>query len=133
MQTPTVTKDGIVEALSATVRPDIRPPGTGTCTCPPGTLYAACTCAWGVAIDRLLQLGYSRGADPVTLARELPDLGAYVQGVASAARKHAITTLARDWTASAAKFARMLGIGYPALQSAAPAAVRMILERRGTR
>lgn len=133
MSAPTVAKEGIMEPLSATVRPDIRPPGTGACTCPPGTLYAGCTCSWGVAINRLLQLGYSRGADPVTLARELPNLGSYVQEVAAAARKNAITTLARDWTASAAKFARMLGIGYPALQSAAPAAVRMILERRGTR
>lgn len=128
----TVTKEGIVEPLSATVRPDLRPPGTGACTCPPGTLYAGCTCSWGLVIDRMLQLGYSRRADAVTLARELPNLGACAQDVTAAARRDAITTLARTWTMSAGALAKLLGVSYAALKAASPVAVRMILERRGT-
>lgn len=131
--TATVRKEGIVEPLSATLRPELRPPGVGACTCPPGTLYAGCTCSWGAAIDRMLMLGYGRGADPVTLARELPNLGAYAQQVTAAARAAAIVTLARTWTMSAGQLAKLIGVSYSALKSAAPSAVRMILERRGTR
>lgn len=129
----TTRKEGIVEPLSATLRPELRPPGVGACTCPPGTLYAGCTCSWGVVMDRMLQLGYGRGADPVTLARELPNLGALAQQVTAKSRERAITTLARDWTMSAGALARLVGVTYGALKSAAPSAVRMILERRGTR
>lgn len=132
MSTPTVEKDGIVEALSAALRPDRRPPGMGACTCPPGTLYAGCECSWGVMIDRMLQLGYSRGADPVTIAREAPDLGTFAQQVLATARRAAITTLARQWVGPAAGLARVLGITYNALKLTAPAAARMIAERRGS-
>jgi hypothetical protein len=124
----TVTKGGIVEALSANVRPDLRPPGMGACTCPPGTLYAGCKCSWGVAIDRLLDLGYR--ADPATIARDVSDTAAYVaETVAPAAKRAALTTLARQWPSTLAAFAKMLGVTAAAVRKASPAAARMISER----
>jgi hypothetical protein len=128
----TVTKEGIVEALSATVRPDLRPPGMGACTCPPGTLYASCTCAWVDLIDRLLFYAYGRQADPATIAREISDTATWFhRNVAPAARRNALTTLARQWGGTFRDFAKMLGVTAPAIRKAAPAAARMIRERVG--
>lgn len=125
-----------VEALtgppSATVRPDVRPAGMGACTCPPGTLYAGCECAWGTLVDRMLMLGYGRQADPVTIAREVTDLGAYARQLAGQARQRALTALGRTWEGSAAALARLVGISSQALRAAAPQVFRSITDRQGT-
>lgn len=130
-----VTKEGIMEALSPRLRPDIRPAGTGACTCPPGTVYAGCECAWGVAVTRMLQLGYSRQADPVTIAREVPNLGKMINNdLMPAARRTALRTVARSWTDSLGALAKLLGVSPAAISKAAPdAAHRITGGRRGPR
>ena len=126
----TVRKEGIVEPLSAALRPDIRPAGTGACTCPPGTLYARCECEWGVAVTRLLQLGYSRQATPDVIAREVPNLGRTISAdLLPAARRAALRTLARTWADSLTALARLLDVTPAALRKAAPDAVRRITGR----
>lgn len=128
----TVMKEGIVEALSATVRPDIRPPGMGACTCPPGTLYASCACGWATLIDRLLFFAYGRQADPATIAREISDTATWLhRDLAPTARRNALTALASQWRGTFREFAKMLGVTAPAIRKAAPAAARMIRERVG--
>ena len=114
------TVEGIAEPLSAAVRPDIRPAGTGGCTCPPGTNYAACTCAWATMIDRLLQLGYSRTADPVTIAREAQDTSDYVRSTLRTARVNAVRTRARTWPGSVAALGRLVGLGGQRLADLVP-------------
>lgn len=126
----TVKKEGIVEALSARLRPDIRPAGTGACTCPPGTVYAGCECGWGVAVTRMLQLGYSRQADPATIAREVPNLGKMISNdLMPAARRTALRTLARTWTESLDSLAKLLQVSPAAIRKAAPDAVARITGR----
>lgn len=126
----TTRKDGIVEPLSTALRPDIRPAGTGACICPPGTLYARCECEWGVAVTRLLQLGYSRTATPDVIAREVPNLGRTISvDLLPAARRTALRTLARTWTDSLTALARLLDVTPAALRKAAPDAVRRITGR----
>jgi hypothetical protein len=128
----TVRREGIVEALSARLRPDIRPAGTGACTCPPGTVYAGCECGWGTAITRMLQLGYSRQADPVTIAREVSDLGKMISNdLMPAARRTALRTLARTWTDSLGALAKLLGVTPAAIRKAAPDATARITGRTG--
>lgn len=131
----TVRKDGIVEPLSATVRPDLRPPGMGACTCPAGTQYASCKCGWATLIDRLLFFAYSGKADPVTIAREISDTAEYLRDtLAPAARRSALRTLAATWTGTLSAFAKMLGISAAAISKAAPDAARRITGgRRGPR
>lgn len=127
-----VTKEGIVEPLSATVRPDLRPPGIGACTCPPGTLYASCTCSWATLIDRLMFYAYGRQADPATIAREISATAKwFYMDVAPTARRNALTTLARQWHGTFRAFAKMIGVTAPAIRKAAPAAARMIADRLG--
>lgn len=127
-----MNKEGIVEALSATVRPDLRPPGMGACTCPPGTLYASCECGWSLLIDRMLFFAYGRKADPATIAREISDTAKwFATEVAPTARRNALVTLASQWRGTFREFAKMLGVTAPAIRKAAPAAARMIRERTG--
>lgn len=95
--------------LDASVRLDLRPAGVGACTCPPGTLYGACRCPWGTMVSRLLQVGYGRGADPATLARELGDTAAFVADQLSAARSRSVRAVVKSWTGTAASLARHLG------------------------
>lgn len=126
----TVRKEGIMEPLSPRLRPDIRPAGTGACTCPPGTVYAGCTCSWGVAINRMLQLGYSRQADPATIARDVPNLGKMISNdLMPAARRTALRTLARSWTESLDALAKLLGVTPAAIRKAAPDATARITGR----
>lgn len=126
----TVRKDGIMEALSATVRPDLRPPGMGACTCPAGTLYASCTCGWATLIDRLLFFAYSGKADPVTIAREISDTAEYLRDtLAPQARRAAIWALAATWQQSLRSLADLLGVTPAAIRKAAPAAVKRITGR----
>lgn len=126
----TTRKDGIVEPLSTALRPDIRPAGTGACTCPPGTLYARCECEWGVAVTRMLQLGYSRQADLVTIAREVSDLGKTISvDLMPAARRRALRTIAATWQESLRSLAVLLGVTPAAIRKAAPDAVRRITGR----
>lgn len=126
----TVRKEGIMEPLSPRLRPDIRPAGTGACTCSPGTVYAGCTCSWGVAINRMLQLGYSRQADPATIARDVPNLGKMISNdLLPAARRTALRTLARSWTESLDALAKLLGVTPAAIRKAAPDATARITGR----
>lgn len=104
------TVDGVAEPLSASVRPDLRPAGIGGCTCPAGTNYAACTCAWGVMITRMFQLGYGRDADAVTIAREAQDLSDAVEQTLGRARRTAVKRLAREWPGSVAALGRLVGL-----------------------
>lgn len=116
-------------APEAPQRPDIRPPGVGACTCPPGTLYDACTCQWGNAITRMLQLGYA--ADPLTIAREAPALGTHlVRDVMPSARYRALRAL--RWAGPVGELAKLLGVTQRALRNFAPTIVADITDRRGT-
>lgn len=130
---PPIPHGAIIDVLRPRRDAAERPAGRGACSCPAGTNFAACECAWGALIRRMLQLGYGREADAATLARELPALGATAVDVTSGARKAAIGRLARGWQGPASSLARYLGVSFPALKAAAPDAVRTILERRGTR
>lgn len=125
--------EGIMEPLSAAVRLDLRPAGVGACVCPPGTLYAACTCSWSVMIDRLLQLGYTRSADPVTLVRELGDTSAMIADQLSQARRRGAVQVCRSWTGTGAALARYLGYrSVNSLWQMIPDAMNAMMARNGT-
>ena len=114
------TVEGITEPLSPSVRPDLRPAGIGGCVCPAGTNYAACECAWGVLVDRLMQMGYGRGADAVTIAREAQDLTEFAEQVLGTARRVAIRRVAHEWPGSVAALGRLVGVSGQRLAELVP-------------
>lgn len=119
--------------LSPAVRLDLRPEGTGACTCPPGTLYGSCRCPWGTMVARLLTIGYGRAADPVTLAQELGDTATFVADQISAARARSIRTVVKSWTGPARALARLLGFrSVTSLDQWAPREYAALKGRRST-
>lgn len=114
-----LTVEGISEPLSPSVRPDVRPEGTGACTCPAGTNFAACRCRWGVLVLRALQLGYGPRSTPAVLARELEDFAGLARLAATDGKADAVRRLGRGWVGSVAALARMVKLS--------PARVRQIV------
>lgn len=114
-----------LEALQAL---ESHPAGMGACTCAAGGGYVACTCAWGLLVDRVLTMGYL--APQETIATEIHDTSAYAEHRMRVARVRAIRFMARHWRGSLAGLSRRLKLSTARLDTLVPGIRALVRESR---